>query len=641
MADLLPRRVNALTASARVLTATREDEPKSQGWHDEAWEYRNTTGEVRYAEMWLANSLSRVRLVAAKRPTQPGGQPEPVTTGPAADLVARLAGGVAGQAALNRAFAVHLLTPGIGYLVGEPGSAGAERWGVYSSDQLRLSPQAKAETGERLYELQEGEDTTRDWRLLSQDSLIVKVWRPHPRWSWMPDSPVRGALPVLRELQLLTQHVEASATSRLAGAGIIAFDSQLEFPNGWDEWIKEFLAAITKPIKNRSSAAAYAPFPVRIPGPVKDKIMHLMFNTPFDEHALKLREEAIARLATAMDMPKAALTGEQENHWGKWATTEEGITLHVMPNMELICDGLTTGFLAPGLATAAGRASGEVVTRTDEERVRVTEQEPPPGSEQSEFIVWYDASDLQVRPDRSADTVLAYDRWQASGDDLRRETGISDAAVPDTAEFERRVWVEMLSGEMAPLALQKLGLATPDEIKATRPAQPPQLQPGPPEDEVPAEEQGLPDTEDDDEPSEDDVPVAAAAISWHPGLALLAACDGLVHRALEKAGNRLRNATRRERAMGKLADAKPHLMHTVCNAARFRPLDVLLEDAWDRVPDVAGNLVCDPAALRNSLDLYTRTLIRTNTPHSWDALSDHLAADEVAAPPLPAVRRVG
>jgi hypothetical protein len=632
------RPIQGLTAAARILQATREDAPKPEHWHEEAWAFRNDTGELRFAELWLGNSLSRVRLVAAKRP-EPGAEPEPLDDGPAAELMADLAGGPGGQAALNRAFAAQLMTPGVGYLLGEPGPSGANRWGVYSADQLRLSQQS-TDDGQRTYELREGEDSARDWRLLPEDALPVKVWRPHPRWSWVPDSPVRGALPILRELTLLTQHVEASATSRLAGAGVLAIDSSVQFEQGWEAWVEEFLATVTKPIKQRDSAAAYAPFPVRIPGPnIKEKLLHLMFNTPFDEHSLKLRDEAISRLATAMDMPKAALTGEQENHWGKWATTEEGITLHVEPNMELVCDGLTKGYLWPGLRAGTARRQGVVVTSQDDRRLRLADPTPESSDPDADIIVWYDTTDLRVRPDRSSDTLEAWDRWAVDDNALRRQLGITEEQAPTGQAFERRVWLKMIDSgdpQLQRLALIRLGVVDEAELPAAPAPMPPQL-PGPapalPPAE-PADEQGLPDTDEAPPPSQD-APRRApqpAAATLHPGLPLVAACDGIVHRALEKCGNRLRNYTARERIANPTQfDQPPHLMHTACNAARIRPLEVLLADAWDRVPELAGNLGFDSDHLAAQLDAYTRQLIRTRQPHSWQALSDYLVADVAEA----------
>src|SRR5262245_8939394 len=121
MADLIgwrPRKrtTSALTASARVLAPTWVDQPEPEGWHEQAWAYRNTVGELRYAEMWLGNSMARARLVAAVREA-PGAEPTPLPENhPASQYMAQLAGGVGGQAALLRQFATYLLTPGVGYL---------------------------------------------------------------------------------------------------------------------------------------------------------------------------------------------------------------------------------------------------------------------------------------------------------------------------------------------------------------------------------------------------------------------------------------------------------------------------------------------------------------------------------------------
>jgi hypothetical protein len=355
----------ALTAAARILEPTRIDAPHTYAWHDEAWAMRNTTGEVRFAEMWLGNTLSRCRLFAATRES-PSAEPEPLETGPAVDLVGRLAGGVGGQSALLRSSAAQLLTPGICYYVGVPNLAGAERWTVHSADEIRISSATAAvRTGGTpvpLWEIRRGE-TIQDWEVMPPGTLCIKAHRPDPRFSWQPDSPVRGALPILRELSLLTQHVEAMATSRLAGAGILAMDSGIDFPGGWEAWVDEFLSTVTKPIFDRGLAGAYAPFPVRVPvgkgQKVADKLHHLMFNTPFDEHSMQLRGEAIDRLATAMDMPAKILTGESSNHWGDWFIDEQGISIHAEPNLELICDALTIGYLTPALRGAERRTAVE------------------------------------------------------------------------------------------------------------------------------------------------------------------------------------------------------------------------------------------------------------------------------------------
>lgn len=625
-----PRTFQAVTAAARILQATRNDEPQPEHWHDQAWGYRNITGELRYAEMWLGNSMGRARLIAARR-ERPGAEPEPLDEAhPASELVARLAGGVGGQAALLRQFATYLLTPGIGYLVGaDPRDGGGWSWQVRSADEIRLSPTVRTDDGRPTYEIRTGDEVT-DWHNLGPNGLVVKVYRPDPRESWKPDSPVRGAMPILEELRLLTESINATAISRLAGAGLLLLPSEIQFEQGWEAWVKELVKVLTTPIKDRSAAAATVPYPVKVPGAMLDKVKHLMFNTPFDEHALKLREELIQRLGTAMDMPVRTLTGEQENHWGKAATAEEGVKLHTQPNLELVCDGLTIGYLRPGLAVNGLLEQDTDLPSAGRLLAEATEGTPVVDDDDAEIIVWYDLSDFNARPDRGEDAMHAYDRWEVPGEVLRAELGLSEAEPPDDDELARRVWLTIIDkggdADMVRLALRKLNLADEDELPAA-PAPP-----MPPTDPSPEEEPGpralpapVPQTEPTDRPpSEDDrqsVPRAADAAV----VAVVAACDGLVHRALEKAGNRLRSRTVQQRKADPGLDERPHLMHTACVATSYCSMDALMDGAWDRVTEVATNLGLDSEQLCVTLDAYTRELIRTRTPHSWQLLGHHLA----------------
>ena len=58
---------------------------------------------------------------------------------------------------------------------------------------------------------------------------IIRSYRPHPRYHDQADSPVRSALPILREIALLNQHIGAQARSRLAGAGLLIVPSEVSF----------------------------------------------------------------------------------------------------------------------------------------------------------------------------------------------------------------------------------------------------------------------------------------------------------------------------------------------------------------------------------------------------------------------------
>jgi len=641
----------SLTASAKILPATRVDAPMPAAWHADAWFMRNNTGELRHAETWLGNSMGGARLIAAKREA-PGSEPVPLPDDhPAQVLMAQLAGGVGGQAALLRQWGVYLMTPGVGFMCGfDPRNGGGFSWQVRSAEEIRLSPQL-GHDGRPMYEVQTG-DAANDWLPLD-GGIVVKVHKPDPQRHWRPDSPVRGALGILSELFTLTQAIQAAAVSRLAGAGVFAVPTEIEFPHrdgkvtGFDEWLQEFMENTTAPIADRSSAAAYVPFVFQAKGEHIDKLKHITFGTPFDEHSVTLRDELLRRLATAMDMPARALTGEQENHWGKAITQDEGVKLHVRPNLELVCDGITRGYLLPGLVTEA-QAQGMAFDLPDGGTLlaQAVEAQDIRDADGAEIIAWYDLSDSTAKPDRSDDTVLAYDRFEVGGDTLRAETGLSEAEPPEQAEVDRRLLIKAAEpgGDAAiqRAALIKLNVFTEAELPAPVAPAPPGQAPGAPGpvDEEPAtpEVGGEPDTgPDDDAPSEaaDPSPIRPAGVrAAQVDQALVAAADGLVHRALERAGNRLRNATRRARDLDPRLDAQPHLMHTVCNAGAVwaKPIDGLLDGAWDRVPEVAARLQVCPTSLAATLDDYTRHVIRNATVHSWDLLEAYMAAAPTLSP---------
>jgi len=109
--------------------------------------------------------------------------------------------------------------------------------------------------------------------------------------------------------------------------------------------------------------------------------------------------------------------------------------------------------------------------------------------------------------------------------------------------------------------------------------------------------------------------------STHNAEPLAAACGALVFRALERAGNRLRNA-------------HPRIDTTSLEAADvYRTVsgseDKLLAGAWDCAAEVLGPYLEDPgdvSAVVDTLDFYVRGLLSTKRPHSDVVLAALLAS---------------
>lgn len=405
----------ALTAAASLIASPRTELVRTpETWQEEAWGYYADLGEFRYAVDWKAAMLSRVRLYAAKLET---GADEPIRAeaGTAVDLMTTFAGGVPGQAKIMAGLATQLDVPGEGYITVESVD-GIERWAVRSMDEVRVA-HARFE----VLDENSPRTGTANWRPLAPDSLKpLRVWRSNQRYHHIADSPARAARQTMRELELVNRHIIAQYLSRLASAGIVVFPQEVTFPvreefaDAADPFIEEWIENARTAIATPGTAAATVPMPIKVPGEWVDKIKHLDFTLKIDDQIIEKRESAIKRLSSQLNIPAEVLLGMSDlNHWGIWGMEEAALKTNIAPDAELICDALTTGYLQPRLM-----ASGVEDWRS--------------------WVVWYDLSELALRPDHSDDAIQLYDRLEIDGDALRRETGFNEDDKPTGDELKEQ-----------------------------------------------------------------------------------------------------------------------------------------------------------------------------------------------------------
>jgi hypothetical protein len=405
---------NALTAAAAPVTSPRTELIRTpDAWQDEAWQYYSDLGEFRYAADWEANMLSRVRFYAAK--LEPG-EDEPVRAdaGTAVDLMTTFAGGVAGQAQIMAGLGTQLSVPGEGYLIVENVN-GIENWSVRSIDEVRA-----ARGGYEVID-ENSPKTGMNWRPLAAESMApIRVWRPNKRYHHLADSPARAARTTMRELELVNRHIVAQYLSRLASAGVVLFPEEVTFPvreefaDAPDPFMAEWIEIAAEAIRTPGTAAGVVPIPMKLPGEWIDKVKHVDFTLKIDDKIIEKRDSAIKRLASQLNVPPEVLLGMGDlNHWNAWAVDETSLKVNVAPDAELISSALTTGYLQPRLKASAVE-------------------------DWANWVVWYDMSELTLRPDRSGDAVLLYDRLEINGDALRRETGFSEADKPSSEELKEQ-----------------------------------------------------------------------------------------------------------------------------------------------------------------------------------------------------------
>ncbi|MBR0403945.1 MAG: hypothetical protein IJI68_01910 [Eggerthellaceae bacterium] len=417
---------NNVTASAAVIPPRRMHDPEYTSEQDQLWDYYQRLEEFSAAVNWKANAISRVRLIAAEF-TPGGDEPIPITEGPIADAVAQFAGGIGGQSQILGETAIHLNVPGEGWLCGVEDDFGDITWKVYSADELRVR---RIEGNIERYQVRTGE-SVRAWATLPDDTLVVRFWRPHPRWGWKATSRAAYALSAMKELDLINRRIIAETISRMAANGVILYDrGKLSFPDlptpvnaeSVDPFAQILVDVGSKGIADPTSAQAAIKIPIGADlGDsdirVSDLIEVIDFSNPFSERMLDQRAAAVTRLATALDIPAEQLTGlGNMNHWGAAQIEESGIKVHITPDMEMICHAFTEGYLYPTL-----EAEGRAIV----------------GPQGGRPVIWYDPSEIVMRPDRSNEALEAYDRGELTGAALLRELGFSAADQPDEDELER------------------------------------------------------------------------------------------------------------------------------------------------------------------------------------------------------------
>lgn len=423
-----------LTAAAHVVQSVKAGRtritPKYDGWQKELWDYYDTLGEFNISVSWRSYMMSRVRLRAAK--LIPGSdEPEIVETGPAADLVNELMGGTHGQTAMLGTLSTFLDVPGEGWLVGE-NIDGKHQWRVMSSDEIRRRGATFDIISDDSYE------GSINWRSLGLDSYVTRIWRPHKRLHYLAYSPAYAARSAMRELELVNRHIQSTYLSRIASAGLIVFPDEITFPvrpefqDAPDPFIREWIETAAEAIKNPGSASAIIPLPIRVPAEYVEKVKHVDFTLKADLHIIQKRDSARNRLAAMINVPADLLFQAGDvNHWGLWQLEEGAIRTYITPDAEIITDAFTKGYLHPRLKAA--------------------------GEDPTDWVVWADASELMVRPDKSENAVKAYDRMELSGKALRRETGFGEEDAPVDDELNKMILKKLaINPTLAFLALGEL-----------------------------------------------------------------------------------------------------------------------------------------------------------------------------------------
>lgn len=414
-----------------------------QDWQRRAFDIYDVEGHLFYATNYIGGAMSRIQLVGATKPKNHGELEQPVILkeGPVADAIAGIESPLGGQSGFLRQIGRNIFLTGEAWVIASsetlPDGSIDVNWDAVSVDELEnngtqaLRRRLPGATGEPL----------------PKGSSTFRIWKEHPRFSRLADAGTRSCMEQLEKIILLNRAEKAIARSQLAGAGILALPQELvppawqnqgEGPNPMESnplW-RALAESMLAPLSDESAPSAVVPLLLVGPGAIikdmKFEPMTRRFDTAGAQASIK---NAIEQVANTLEIPKEILLGVGEaTHWTAWSIREDVFQAHVQPLIELVCAGLTRTFLrgALGKFSDAQLKDAGIENRDD-------------------IIVWYDASQLVIQPDKGDKMLGLHDRFIVTDESVARELGVAedDRLKTDSEEYKKRVGIKMADPGMA------------------------------------------------------------------------------------------------------------------------------------------------------------------------------------------------
>lgn len=605
-------------------------------WQSAAWAYRDSVPELRFACLFVANSLGRLRMFAAEN--QPRGEdPIPLsrdgsessisamTQRAAMDAVERLDLDARGSSMLAR-LGENLEVAAEGYLLGErdPSSPTGETWSVRSVSEVRVTGSGQLS----LVEPGAGGGSAR--QLNAADVELLRIWRPHPNYYDWPDSELATLLDTCEELRIYDRQLRAAGRSRISAgtalyvpeemsltrAGQAPVSSSLDAVTEDDDpFMQELVAAMIEPIGEEDSPSSVVPMLLRGPAfiedkPAKDLIGKIELGRVEDPRLLEKRAAAAEKFARNINLPPEIVQGLGDtNHWSSWSIDANLCKNHIEPRAEVLCDSLTMAYLRPML-----RAMG------------------CPADEVNRVVLWFDPSELVENPNRGQDARDGHAAGVLNDDALARYLGFAEEDRPGLEErVFRAIEQRALSDQQVPLLLLLGGMdpTSPIYVAAEKAAAAGTALKAAQNGHQVINSPDSPPTPDQPTPTRPiprkPLPIAGSATParWRvkPGLCqelaqidatltttLLAHADATVGRAVERTANRIRSRAIRDSGMAAAFKGRPVLevlqeLGTACmDYQDTKDLDDSLDsframwtasttDAAARIADVSADLM--------------------------------------------------
>jgi hypothetical protein len=192
------------------------------------------------------------------------------------------------------------------------------------------------------------------------DMKWFRLWQPSPSKRYESWSVNKSQLDTLEAMYLHQLADTSVATSRLAGAGILYWPTNLPSlplrdgrpePGSQEELQEQLSKAMTDSITDRRGADAVVPLVV-FGDPTtgeNQKPEHVLLERPDDAEAFERRMAAYRqKYATGVELPVESVQGVgTANHWTAWVVKEDKWRFYLAPLANIIVDALTRNYAAP------------------------------------------------------------------------------------------------------------------------------------------------------------------------------------------------------------------------------------------------------------------------------------------------------
>lgn len=460
-----------LVASARKIDLKSQtdlsalvDQPYTE-WQNDAWDYFDAIGEIKFALRMASAVMSRIRLYAAvvveedappvsvldfirKRREVEGTEeaddaendvlemPEGVNDEIldfAKKAVDDLGSGNGGIPGLMSAYALNLTVAGECYLVNHK-----RRWSIRSTQEVTVrrgdnTPIMRTTRNARPGSLSTSLREVRASEIeLPSSTYIGRIWNPHPRYSDEPDSSMIALRELCSELMTLQRMIRSTARSRM-NAGLLFLPDGLsvaaQTPGAEEIEVDpleyELMVAMTTPVSDEASASNVVPMLVRGPAELGAQIRYLSFARDGDARLVDRADRVLERILQGLDVPKDIVTGLANVKYANAVAIDDSLyKSHIEPLALTFVDALTTMYLRQAIRSAFPDITEEALRK---------------------IVVWYDPSEVTTKPDPAAAADSGYDKHVLSGDAWRRAHGFSETDAPTQSELAERMAREKIT----------------------------------------------------------------------------------------------------------------------------------------------------------------------------------------------------